>query len=383
MLQRETLGRLQQAGTDRNWDDAIDSCEELAKQAVGKMERELVEFLTLAVQAQQAEMVENLVRIELEPIYEFTIPGSIEQAQADGREDIVENLKEEARILNIIHQTTGCEYRRLQGVPVDDQNVAEQVLPLLAEQLSSDCLSATRSDIYELMLMSGRSQPFFEKLLGMVSVEGPSGIETDSWLRAVAESCTDEDEVRRAWVAIQTKERVGSWYEAAAKLANHKTAPAEIAAELRRTLDEENVPSYVAEDISKVKDRRIKDWFRERLDSEDEHIARVARRIAAKPVKAPDGVVYPAAGAWPGIEVESAEVDLPDISGILREYRGRWGLKVPRWLLSRKSLEFMDLGQSAAVDLTSKIGDSFTIYLRMEDYDTIEIRLFQRGDAAS
>ena len=146
-------------------------------------------------------------------------------------------------------------------------------------------------------------------------------------------------------------------------------------------LDEDDLPFYAIEDLSTVKDRRVKDWFRTRLNSPDENIARVARRVAGKVVKPPDGVVYPAAEQWPSEEVASVEVDIAEVPGTLRDCRAQWGLKLPRWLLGKKAFEFMDRDQAATIDVTSKDNGSLTLWLRMEDYDTIEIRLFRTSSA--
>lgn len=198
MLDRRLLAMLDHAKNEGNWTRAAEIWVDLANGAVGQSAIGFVELLARAVEAESAEAVEQLISVETNVRYGYTIPGYIEAAQREGRQDIVENLQEEQRILDEIHQRTGEAYRRLQGVPIDDEGVANELLPLLAELLSMDRPAAIRSVIYELFLRAPQSHEFFDVLIELLPLEADRGMETDLLMQAGARSC-DDTNVDRAW----------------------------------------------------------------------------------------------------------------------------------------------------------------------------------------
>ena len=372
------LGRAKDQG---DWDLASQICADLEARAVGRDSKKFVQLVRELVDHRAADLLDGLIETETVVRYEYTVPGMIEEAEREGRQDIVENLRQEAEILAAIENRTGVEYQRLQGIPIDDAGVCAAVLPILADWLVRQPRPPTRCVIYELFWRAKDPEPFSRLLLDQLPLEASSGLEADFLLLAVSLTCRDED-VARAWAAIQEKERQGNWFRAAAKLANRKTAPPETAAELRALLDSGDLPFYAVDDLSKVKDRRIRDWFRSQLDSSDRDLARVARRVAGKPAKPPGGVVYPAIPPVALNELDSTEVDFEELPGYFRELGTQWGLKLPSWLSRPRGLEFLDLDTYARVDVPSMAAGPCWIWVRLEDYDTVEVRLVRAERSA-
>jgi len=50
-------------------------------------------------------------------------------------------------------------------------------------------------------------------------------------------------------------------------------------------------------------------------------------------------------------------------------------------LFGKKAFEFMDRDEAATIDVTSKGNGLLTLWLRMENYDTIEMRLLRTSSA--
>ena len=60
---------------------------------------------------------------------------------------------------------------------------------------------------------------------------------------------------------------------------------------------------------------------------------------------------------------------------MLSEFRTRWGLRLPAWIQNKRKLEFLDVDEAASIRVMSKNGTAYQLWLRLEDYDTIELRL--------
>lgn len=373
MHDKGKLLRLKQAAIDKDLAAIEAIYGELMQDAVGRQEKEFVELMVGTAVDGDIDRLHHYVAAATEVRFEYTIAGGIERARKEGRSEVVENLEEEARIVEDIYRRTGVRYQRVQGIPTDDEGVSRAVLPILAEWLEAGCREDVRAGIY-VCFANGHAKPFFDFFLEMLSREEAAGHGVDALMGLLAHIAKDSD-VPEVWQAIRPKKPSGAWYEVAAVLSNRKTAPAEIATELRRQLDE-GLPVGVVQLIAGSRSPRIRDWFKGQLDSKNADLARVANRVAGRKPSPPPDVVYPASAPPRSAELESCEIGIDDMRAMLSEYKKRWGLKLPPWVQNKRKLEFLDVEETVSIRVLSKSGTAYQLWLRLEDYDTIELRLF-------
>lgn len=354
MLDRAQLDALEKAGAAGAWEEAAAHCRSLAGDAAGWHEEEIVRQIESGIALESV----SLVRMGIQ-WHENGIPD-----------------REGASILERIREKTGLAYWWLQGAPTKEKAVADAVLPILAEYLREDCQSGTRCVLY-LLFSTRHAQPYFDLLLEHMARTDMPRHEANLLMVALSSSCS-EGQVPDAWKAIQKREPIEDWFLAAVALANRKNAPPEIVATLRKLLDRDDLPAYAFEDIARVKDPKIRDWYRAHLNSPDPQIARIARRVAGRAPRPPKGALYPAPSP-PDLATErtSFEIDLDEIAQTIREMKSRYGLQPPAWLAKQTGLSFMDLDKWASIPVGSKTGEVFTLWLRLEDYDVVEIVLTQ------
>ena len=371
MYDKDKLVRLKQAAIDKDL-AAIESIHgNLMHDAIGRRETEYVELLVSTAVEGEIDRLQTHITAATEVRYEYTIAGGLERARKEGRIEIVENLEEEALLVEDIYKRTGVKYQRVQGIPTDDEGVSRTVLPILAEWLQAGCRPGGRHGIYACFA-NGHARPYVNLLLELLEKEEPVGYGVDVLMQLLARIAKDSD-VPKLWNAMRSKKPSAEWYAAAATLSNRKTAPAEIVVELRRHLDA-GLPVPV-QLIARSRSPRIRDWFRGQLDSKNSVLARVANRVAGKKPPPPPDVVYPAAEPLRSAEVESCEIDIEDLRTMLSEFRTRWGLRLPAWIQNKRKLEFLDVDEAASIRVMSKNGTAYQLWLRLEDYDTIELRL--------
>jgi hypothetical protein len=303
---------------------------------------------------------------------EYTIESMIDD---EDDPEIIDSLREERTIVDEIRNTTGLSYRFIGGIPTDQSDLAAAVLPVLAKRLAKGVQPANRWDIYT-RFCTRHARPYLPLLLEQLRGEESPTHRFDSLMRAVGMAARDED-VPVVWSAIRDRKDKDSagWCAVAGQLANRKTAPPEIVAELLRDLNEGDLSFGDIKDISIVRDRRIRDWFRSQQDSEDKNVSRLARKVSGKSIRVPAGIVRSPIEPNRNGEVESFEIGTEDLPRILREVRSKWGLTLPEWLLKPTALDFLDLDQWVSIDVPTKGGPIFTLWLRLEDYDTIETAL--------
>ena len=191
---------------------------------------------------------------------------------------------------------------------------------------------------------------------------------------AIVEAAGDA-EVARAWEAIRHRRNNPDWWRVVSFLAKRPTAPESLIDEIVDSLNAGALHPSEIEYMSRIRHRKIVEWFRERQDSKDPALAKLARKVAGKTPAPPEGVTL--AGGEPSREgeVESCEIDVDKMPNILREYRKAWALQMPRWLSTQKALDFLPVDKWARVDLKSKVGGPYSLWLRLEDVDVVELVL--------
>lgn len=280
----------------------------------------------------------------------------------------------EAAILNEIWRTTGLRFKRIGQIDTSREQEASGTLPILACWVPLAIHSGLRHEIYHCF-HTPFAKPFLDALLHWWKTESVSlNAGTLSHCLAMVADSTNASRLFEAWRTTD-KKPAGSYY-LLARLAVFESVARPVKDELVRALNEETLNDSQLGAIARVNDRRIQNWFLERIDTGEYLIRKLARRIAGQKRRLPVAVRLADAApdkAWR--ELFSAEVNLFEVKDILALFKKRFGVRVPRGLASGRFLDAAPVDTWLVTKTQAETGERRLLWFRLEDIDVVEIVL--------
>jgi hypothetical protein len=277
---------------------------------------------------------------------------------------------QERLILDDIRARTGLSFVILEGIDTRQEAIATAVLPILVEWFPKLPARNYRHAIYHRMI-TPYAYPYLDKLISWWETEQYD--EARACLtQALAELARPAD-AERLWKLCQTHAPFPFQYMLMAKLARFPSTEREVKAALVAALENASLRPGDLQFISQVSDPRIRQWFQGQVDSPNRYVRIIAKRAVKRGRRLPSGVEL--AGGPPDrrLEIFSTEVDLHDVAPLLRQIAEEFDLKMPGTVRKPAFLSSVDIDQWLVAHVATRQGQPASIWLRLEDIDTVEV----------
>jgi hypothetical protein len=127
---------------------------------------------------------------------------------------------------------------------------------------------------------------------------------------------------------------------------------------------------------ARVKDPRVRQWFAEYLDVKNKDLSALAHSAVGQSISSlPEGFHFVSGPPDENQEIVSIEIDSNAFATFLDRLWKSRGLKVPPSIKAGKILEVLRSDAWAVADFQTPEDGMVKLWLRLEDYDTIEIWL--------
>jgi len=275
-------------------------------------------------------------------------------------------------VLDKIEKETGLSgYSQFE---TEDKDIAAAVLPVLVECARVVDNPNTRRTIY-LHFLTPHASPFVGHLLEWLQKQ-ESELSVEILTQALAIAVTTSDDADKVWALYQGRnDRAPSDYALFARLSEFMNVGDEVKNRLLKDLQQRKLSIGQLEDISKVDDTRIRDWFKAQMFSEDRNVRNLARRVARRGTPLPKGFRFQETEPDRTNEVFSAVVDIDDLKVLLKQLSEETPFEFPKNLRSVEFVSRLDRDRWIVTQTTTKAGDRLSIWLRLEDLDTVEVAL--------
>jgi hypothetical protein len=140
-------------------------------------------------------------------------------------------------------------------------------------------------------------------------------------------------------------------------------------------MDSGNHRPFELRDVADVDDPLVLQWFKDHAMSPDKDLRKLAQQVIGRKGKLPSHVRYSAEGPDRRLEMFSTEVDLDALPELLRNLSERFHCNPP---IQAKRFLFVGrigLDKWVVVDPPLKAVPNLNAWLRLEDFDTVEVVL--------
>jgi hypothetical protein len=277
----------------------------------------------------------------------------------------------ERAVLEEVRRRTGIDAPKLGWFATTDEGVAKAILPVLAEWLERSSPSI-RGAIYSLFAI-----PYARDWIDLLISYWPKSVEPVELSILVSALCAtvQDAEARRILdLMLHNREKLED-FRLLAKLSEFPSTARSVRDYVVKALEEREFRAGDLLDISKVRDPRIAEQMGRREHSEDPAVRRVARRFAARSDRLPSGVRRMTSTPDRGSELFSTEVDMDDLGRLVQDLARKFGLRLSSSPLKNATDIILGapLDTWLAVSLKGQSGQMVTIWLRLEDVDTVEV----------
>jgi len=269
-------------------------------------------------------------------------------------------------ILADVREKTGLSFNWME-FDTKDKTVAHAVLPILATWVATVPSDPLRHAIYT-KFSTPHAYPFINQLI-------------EWWQREDFELCVNsltqtisslakELDAQRIWNVLRARgKRRSIDYLLLVKLCAFPKISKEVKDLIVDDIHGRDLRAGDLQEISKVDDPRIRDWFESQINSSNRHVQVLARRIRARRMSLPSGVELSKAPPDRARELFSTEVDLDSLITTLSKLHLDMDIEIPQ---SLGNLGFLS---SIETNRWLKIGPTKSnfIWLRLEDVDTVEL----------
>jgi hypothetical protein len=183
------------------------------------------------------------------------------------------------------------------------------------------------------------------------------------------------EQYEAVWRVLVTEGPTENDYGFLPKLAKCSAIRAEVIERILKDLASGQMNWWQLAQAAKVDDGRIRERILAKMDDPDAEIRRVARRLAAKQTALPKGFRRGASAPPREYELFSAEVDVAELGGVLKEIEATFGVAAPRGCKSGRFTERMEVDEWVWLRAGRKEGGDAELWFRLEDIDVVEVVL--------
>jgi hypothetical protein len=283
-------------------------------------------------------------------------------------------------ILMDIRSKTGIQRSLIGGLDTSQEQVAQAVLPILAEWVPLVRDKNLRWDIYARFGTSHANR-FLTSMVSWAETEQDrSLLEVLHCAIAIAARPADAEWL---WSVTRGLQRSPNYCLLLAKLAKFPKVATQIKEKLATELRSSQLGFAELRAISDVDDPRIFSWFEDHVNSPDKRLRALARTVTDRGKGLPPGVAYAPSEPGHGEVLYSAEFELDETEGVLKNLTTDFRLIIPKPIRNGRFLSRLPLNRWTVVNVRSRSNESVCIYFRLEDFDRVEILLVQPGEPQS
>ena len=282
-----------------------------------------------------------------------------------------EALPLEREILTDIYAQTGIAFRRLGGIDPRHERISD-LLPILADWVDRLDLSNYRAGCY-VCFATPEARPYFDRIVSWWVKEDEDM--ASSVLSRVLADLIRCDDSERIWAILRQIENLRpDHYCLMSVLALCEPVAREVRAKMFEALLDSDRQLNSLEYIAKVPDPRIRRWFESQINSPDQNLRRIARRVTSKR-SFPKGISYSDVPPDRSREEFSTECDLSDLGGLVKSIVRDFGVKIPKPFQSGDFLACADPDRWLVVSAPRSSGIPAALWFRLESVDTVEVVL--------
>lgn len=276
---------------------------------------------------------------------------------------------EEKLVLADVQQKTGLAFRRLGCIDKNNPAVANAVLPVL--ELWIERVPELRGTIF-LLFATPHAAKWANLLIRYWETE------RDPINSMILTSCLCETlqptQAARVFDLVSQRPPDSNSFRLLAKLAEFASVERQVKDHLVKVLDDPNLRAAELTYISKVRDPRMTEHFKKRLNSSDKNVRLLARRVLARAQKRLRGVPYATGQPNRLHELFSTEIDIDELDSAVHDLAKRLGI-LPTGPLKNPTrlIEGAELDRWVVVELKGDNGMDASVWLRLEDIDTVEL----------
>ena len=289
-----------------------------------------------------------------------------------GYVSVVDTL--EKAIVEDIFTRTNWYAERLGGYETTDEEVARDVLPILLEWLPRVADRGNFRAIFH-RFCTPQATPYVETLIESY-LEEQDNVNQSLLVQALALAARSQHAVR-LWQLCQQRVQRDLRILFMVRLSRFSVVAPDIKDELVRLLNGDPPPSLAdLREVLSVRDPRIREWFKGKLQTPDTAVRSIARRYVARGAKLPSGVFYAQVLPDRVLEIYSWETDLAQFGPTLVQASRKFNFRIPATIRKGRFLEMADLDRWLVTHVGNENGkDLVSIWFRLEDFDSVEIVL--------
>jgi hypothetical protein len=280
-----------------------------------------------------------------------------------------------------IEQRTGIVLPNLSMaiVAVEDPERAARIYPILKEWLQKPLTRDVRLGIQDVFV-SENASPYLHDMLDWMRAEPPHLFK--GHIRTLVSRVMQPSQYEMVWRAVVEDGPHGDDYELLPKLAKCSAIRAEVIERILKDLESGQLNWWQLAQAAKVDDGRIRERILAKVDDPDAQIRRVARRLAAKQTALPNGFRRSATAPARQHELFSAEVDVGELGGVLKEMEVEFGVAVPKGCKSGRFTERMEVDEWVWIATDKPERQGLELWFRLEDIDVVEIVLVPASESS-
>ena len=275
-------------------------------------------------------------------------------------------------VMRDIKDRTGLVFESVQAIDTAQESLAKAVLPILVEWQPMTQLPEYRRAIYH-RFHTRHATPYLNSLVYWLRTE-TDNIGIDLLYQDITLVMRTSD-CEWLWQTLPTLPRAFREYDLLARLAECPAVASAVKDRLAHDLEAQGLMEINLMAIAQVDDRRIFKWFEDHVNSRDNAIGPIARRVVSRGKQQLKDLEFVAVPPNPIGALVSTEMDLDDVPGFLRQIAKEHLLTIPASVRKGSFLSRVPLDRWVKLPVESKVGDSLNLYFRLEDIDTVEIAL--------
>ena len=283
---------------------------------------------------------------------------------------ILQTTPDERRILADIEEKTGLRFSLVGGIPIRDPEVAEQVLPVLAEWVKQLDDGFLRRDVYACFF-TPHAYHHLDRLISWWQSE-PFPMASECLTQILA-SLARPCDGKRLWALTKDLPPQAFFCLLWAKLAKFPEVEREVKDRLVAIMQGPNPEIGDLQHIAVVEDPRIRQWFEQQTNSKNRVLKTIAKRVVARGKRLPRAVTHSAVPPERSMEIFSAEVDLSELAQTLKSAEKELGLRFPPAVRGGRFLSAVPVDQWLVAFVNTPDPHVVRLWLRLEDVDCVEI----------
>lgn len=278
--------------------------------------------------------------------------------------------KTHERIIEEIRARTGLAYTKIEGIDTSQEEIARNVLPILAEWIPVVPEQNIRAAIYS-RFNSRHASEFLSTMVRWIQDESSErSKDVLNFAIATALRPSDADYV---WQILPGLPKTPAYYALVVKLAHVPALAVAAKDALAKALKNGNLGISELIYIGEVEDARITAWFEQRTSSADKRVRALARKVIDRGKRLPRGVAFTEHAPNRTYELFSSEVDIDQASQTLARLEKQLNLRFLPVVRRAQFLSRVTVDRWIVADCQTTGDQPARVYFRLEDFSTVEI----------